>query len=128
MRQTARPVSIVVVYSADVKFDSVVETLEREFEMDMDAGAHERMDGVQACIMDVRVPGALALRAAQQGPERELPAVRIKMMERFHESWWERHRWGMAIGVGGGLAVALIADLVRLLLARLRELPGSGST
>ena len=96
--------------------------------MDMDAGGHERMDGVQACMMDVRVPGALALRAAQQGPEREPPAVRIKMMERFHESWWERHRWGMAIGVGGGLAVALIADLVRLLLARLRELPGSGST
>ena len=96
--------------------------------MDIDVGARERMDGVQACIMDVRVPGAFALRAAQQKLERELPAVRIKMMERFHESWWERHRWGIAIGVGGGLAVALIADLVRLLLARLRELPGAGST
>ena len=95
--------------------------------MDMDAGGHERMDGVQACIMDVRVPGALALRAAQQRLEGGLPAVRIKMMERFHESSWERHRWGIAIGVGG-LAVAPVADLVRLLLARLRELPGSGST
>jgi len=76
---------------------------------------------------DRRAHGAFALRAAQQGPERELPAVRIRMMERFHESWWERHRWVMAIGVGG-LDVAPVADLVRLLLARLRELPGSGST
>jgi len=77
----------VVANSADVKFDSVVETPGREFEMDMDAGGHERMDGVQACIMDVRVPGALALRAAQQRLEGGLAAVRIKMMERFHESW-----------------------------------------
>ena len=123
-----RLVSIVIVYPADADFDGMMKTLEGEFLTRLEVSEHEQMGVARTCIIDVRVPGAPALHTAQQRLERELPAVRIKMMERFYESWWKRHRWGIAIGVGGGLAVALIVDLVRLLLARLRELPGAGST
>jgi len=66
--------------------------------------------------MDVHVHGTIALRAAQQGPKGKPPA----------QGWPERHRWGMAIG--GGLTVAPVAGIARLLLARLREPPVAGST
>jgi len=46
------------------------------------------------------------------------------MMERFRESLWARHRWGVAVGIGAGLAVALIVELLRPLAARLREALG----
>lgn len=39
----ARLVSIVVIYSADVDFVDVVNTLEREFMAKIDVGEHERM-------------------------------------------------------------------------------------
>jgi len=45
-------------------------------------------------------------------------------MGRFPGPWWGRHRRGIAMAVGGGLAVAPMAGLARLFIARLREPPG----
>ena len=128
MRQMTRLVSIVVVYPADADFDGVVKTLEGEFLTRLEVSEHERMGVARACILDVRVPDTFALHTAQQRLEEAMPTVRIKALERFRGSWWGRYRRDIAIAVGGGLAVALIVDLVRLLLARLRDLPGAGST
>ncbi len=123
MRMT-RLVSVVVVYFADTGFDSVVGALEREFLTRLEIGDHKLVGEADACIIDVRVPDGFALHAVQQRLEGAMPTVRIKMMERFAGSWWERHRWNIAIAVGGGIAVALIADLLRPAVARLRELLG----
>jgi len=119
-----RIVSVAVIYFADVDFANVVSALEREFLTKMEVGEHERMGEAGACIIDVRVPDGFALYVAQRRLESAMPTVRIKIMERFRESWWARHRWGIAIGIGGGLAVALIVELLRPLLARLREALG----
>ena len=53
-----------------------------------------------------------------------MPDVQIKMLERFRESWWRRHRWDIAIAIGGGIAVGLIVDLVRSSAERFREMLG----
>jgi len=119
-----RLVSIAVIYFADVDFANVVATLEREFLTKIEVGEHERMGGAGACIIDVRVPDGFALYVVQRRLEDALPSVRIKIMERFCESWWRRHRWSIAIGIGVGLAVALIVELLRPLADRLRELLG----
>jgi len=70
----------------------------------------------------VQVPDGFELHAAQQRLEKAMPTVLIKIMERFRESWWRRHRGNLAISVGGGIAVALIVDLARTSAAHLRDL------
>jgi len=86
--------------------------------------ATRRVGGAYACVIDVQLPDAFAIHAAKRRLEEALPNVRIKMMERFRESLWARHRWGVAVGIGAGLAVALIVELLRPLAARLREALG----
>jgi len=49
-----------------------------------------------------------------------MPTVGMKIMERYHESWWARRRWTMAVGIGVGIALVFIAELLRPLTAHLR--------
>lgn len=80
---------------------------------DRSPGRHSRAGGARACVIGVRLPDALAIRAARRGLEGALPAVRIRAMGRFRESMRARHRWGLAVGIGAGPAVALIVELLR---------------
>lgn len=123
MRMT-RLVSIAIIYFADSGFRGIRQALESEFRSRVDVGEFANMGDTHACIIDVQVSDSFALHEAQQRLERAMPTVLIKMMERFRESWWRRHRWGIAISVGGGIAVALIVDLARTLVVRLRESVG----
>jgi len=108
----------------DAGFGAVLGALEGEFLARLDVSDRERMGIAKACTIGARVPGGLAPRAARQGLEEALPTVRIKVMERFPGSWWGRYRRGIAIAMGGGLAVAPMAGLLRPAVARLREPPG----
>jgi len=114
-----RLVSIVVVYFADSSFEGVQRALEGEFRSRLDIGEFANVGDTFACIIDARVPNDFALHEAQQRLEAAIPTVRIKMLERFLESWWGRHRWNIAISVGGGIVVALVVDLARASAARL---------
>jgi len=120
----ARQLSIVVVYFADTDFASVMGTLEKEFPARLDAGDHRLVGNAEACIIDVLVPGGFDLRQAQHRLEEAMPTVGIKIMERYHESWWARRRWTIAVGIGVGIALMFIAELLRPLTARLREALG----
>lgn len=119
-----RLVSIVVVYFSDSRFKNVQNTLETEFKTRLDIGEHSSVGEVCACVIDVQAPDSFVLADMQRRLEAALPSVRIKMMERFRESWWRRYRWNIAIAIGGGIAVAFIVDLVRSSAERLRDLLG----
>jgi len=114
-----RLVSIVTVYFHDSDFVKVRRALEAEFRSRRDIGEFANVGDTFACIIDARVPNDFALHEAQQRLEAAMPTVRMKMMERFPESGWRRHRWSVAILVGGGIAVALVVDLARASAARL---------
>ncbi len=119
MTPVTRLVSIVTVYFHDSDFVKVRHALEGEFRSRLDIGEFANVGDTFACIIDARVPNDFALHEAQQRLEDAMPTVRIKMLERFLESWWGRHRWSIAISVGGGIAVAAIVDLARASAARL---------
>jgi len=120
----SRQLSIVVVYFADTDFASVMGTLEKEFSARRGAGDHRLVGNAEACIIDVLVPSGFELRQAQHRLEEAMPTVGIKIMERYHESWRARRRWTIAIGIGVGIALMFIAELLRPLTACLREALG----
>jgi len=120
----ARQLSIVVVYPAGARLRSIRRVLEGVFGVELDVGKHSRVGDAYACVIDVQVPDGFDTRAARRRIRRELPDVRIKMMWRFCESWWARHRWSVAIGVGVGIALMFVAELLRPLIARMREALG----
>ena len=124
MRTMTRIVSIVIVYFTGSKFKNVKQVLEEEFKTKLDVGEYAGIGGAHAYVIDVQVPDSFALHKVQRRLEEALPSVRIKMLERFRESWWRRHRWDIAIAIGGGIAVGLIVDLVRSSAERFREMLG----
>lgn len=115
-------VSIVAACLADTDFDGVMGTLEAEFRTRLETSEHRPVGDTGACIIDVRVPDGFALNTVQQRLDLAMPTVGIKMTGRFTGSWWARHRWGIVIGVGSGIAAAATIDLLRSLAARLRDM------
>jgi len=115
---------MVTAYPVDADFGAALGAPGGEFLAGLEASDHEGTGAAKACVTGVRMPGGFAPRAAQQGPGEAMPAVRTRVMERFPGPWWGRHRRGIAMAVGGGLAVAPMAGLARLFIARLREPPG----
>jgi len=128
VRRLARQLSIVIVYSPDTEIQSVERVLEGVFGSELDISDNSRVGNVHACVIDVRVPDGFEVRAARRRIREELPAVRIKIIERFRESWWARPRWAIAIGagvgIGVGVALVFISELLRPLVERMREALG----
>jgi len=119
-----RRLSIVVVYPAGTRLKGTRRVLEDVLGAELDIGDHSPVGDVFACVVGAQLPDGFETGEAKRRIRRALPAVRIKIMERFRESWWRRHRWGIAIGIGGSLAVVLAVELLRPLVARMREALG----
>lgn len=124
MTRVARQLSIVAACPVGTGLKGIRRAMEGAFGAELDISSNSRVGDACACVTGVQVPDGFDTRAARRKIKRALPAVRIKMMWRFHESRWARRRGGIAIGVGIGLAMILVAELLRPLAARMREALG----
>lgn len=102
--------------------------LEGVFNAELNIGAHSPVGDVFACVIDVQAPDRFEISAAKRRIRKELPNVRIKMMERCREPRLARPGRhigaGIAIGIAAGIAMALIPGPLRPLAGRMRGAPG----
>lgn len=72
----------------------------------------------RSCIIDVELPDNFDIRGIRSQINDRLPDVNANVATRFRRSIWEWRGIDVVIAVTSGIAVALMLDAVRLLLAR----------
>jgi len=82
----ARQLSIVAACPVGTGLKGIRRAMEGVFGAELDIGDHSPVGDVFACVVDVRLPDGFETGEAKRGTSRALPAVRIKIMERFRES------------------------------------------
>lgn len=72
----------------------------------------------RSCIVDVELPDNFDIRSIETQANDRLPDVNVSVATRFRKSIWEWRGLDVVIAITSGIAVALVLDAVRLLLAR----------
>jgi len=119
----ARLVSIVMAYTKPTQLESdILPALEEEFHMPIRATIVAKMGGMHVCVFDLCVSDTFSLHKTERHLRTAIPGTEVSLLVRFHDTWWRRYRWNVAITVGGGLVVILVVELMRSSATRLYDL------